>query len=86
MAADSLKLFGEKYNWFVGTKSLEFSFDASCCTDMSVFTFQPKHPSGSGLSTMKGFGLYHEPLIDSAFHADLAAKTFSAVTKMKKGN
>ena len=85
VAADSLKMYGERFNWFVGTKDSDYSFDASCCADMNVITFHPKPPSGSGLRNMKGAGLYHEPLMDSAFYADLAAKTFSAVTKMKKG-
>ena len=85
MAADSLKMYGERYSWLVGTKDLDYSFDASCCGDMKVVTFHPKKPSGPGLRTMKGFGLYTEPLLESAFYADLAAKTLSAVAKMKKG-
>ena len=85
MTADSLKMYGERYSWYVGTKTSDYSFDASCCVDMNVITFHPKPPSGSGLRSMQGVGLYQEPLMDSAFYADLAAKTFSAVTKMKKG-
>ena len=53
---------------------------------MNVVTLQPQNPQGSALlGTMKGFGLYAEPLIDSAFYADLTAKTLAAVAKMKKG-
>ena len=85
MTADSLKMYGERYSWYVGTKASDYSFDASCCADMNVITFHPKPPTGSGLRNMKGAGLYHEPLMDSAFYADLAAKTLSAVAKMKKG-
>ena len=85
MTADSLKLYGDRYSWFVGTKNSDYSFDASCCSDMKVISFHPELPSGSELRIMKGSGLYQEPLLESAFYADLAAKTLAAVTKMKKG-
>ena len=85
MTADSLKMYGERYSWFAGTKSSDYSFDASCCSNMRVVTFQPQLPSGSQLRIMKGSGLYQEPLLESAFYADLTAKTLAAVGKMKKG-
>ena len=83
--ADSMKMYGERYSWFVGTKSSAASFDASCCTDMKVMMVHPKDPSGSQLRIMKGLGLTEEPLLESAFYADLAAKSLAAVTQMKKG-
>ena len=83
--ADSMKMYGERYSWFVGTKSSNASFDASCCTDMKVIMFHPKDPSGSQLRIMKGLGLTEEPLLESAFYADLAAKSIAAVTQMKIG-
>ena len=83
--ADSLKMYGERYSWFVGTKNSDYSFDATCCSDMKVITFQPQQPSGSELRIMKGSGLYQEPLLESAFYSDLAAKTLAAVAKLKKG-
>ena len=85
MTADSLKLYGERYSWFVGTMNPDYSFDASCCSDMKVITFQPQQPSGSELMIMRGSGLYQEPMFLSAFYADLAAKTLAAVAKLKKG-
>ena len=85
MTADSLKMFGERYSWHVGTKSTDYSFDASCCSDLKVVTFHPKMPSGSALRIMKGLGLYEEPMLEAAFYADLAGKALTAVTKMKKG-
>jgi ionotropic glutamate receptor len=84
MTADSLKLYGERYSWFVGTKNSDYSFDASCCSDMKVISFHPQLPSGSELRIMKGSGLYQEPMLESAFYADMAAKTLAAVAKMKK--
>ena len=85
MAADSLSIVGDRYNFFVGTKNTDYEFDASCCADIKVVSFQPKKPSGSQLRIMKGFGLYTEPLLESAFYADLTAKTLAGVAKMKKG-
>ena len=85
MTANTHKLYGERYSWFVGTKNSDFSFDASCCADMKVISFHPGQPSGSELRIMKGAGLYQEPLIESAFYADLTAKTLAAVAKMKTG-
>ena len=35
-AANALKLYGEQYAWFAGTKDEEASFDATCCNDMKV--------------------------------------------------
>ena len=52
---------------------------------MKVISFHPGQPSGSELRIMKGAGLYQEPLIESAFYADLTAKTLAAVAKMKTG-
>ena len=83
--ANSLKMYGERYSWFVGTKSSNASFDASCCTDMKVILVHPKDPSGSQLRIMKGLGLTEEPLLESAFYADLAVKSLAAVGQMKKG-
>ena len=83
--ADSLKMYGERYSWFVGTKTSNYSFNASCCADMKVLTFHPQPPSSSELRIMKESGLHQEPLLESAFYADLAAKTLAAVANMKKG-
>ena len=83
--AESMSLYGEQYSWYFGSKSTSASFDATCCSDMRVFFFYPREVSSGELRTMKGFGLYTEPLLESAFYADLAAKTLSAVAKMKKG-
>ena len=83
--ASAKHLAGERYSWFVGTMNPDYSFDASCCSDMKVITFQPQQPSGSELMIMRGSGLYQEPMFLSAFYADLAAKTLAAVAKLKKG-
>ena len=85
MNTDSLKMYGERYSWFVGTMNSDNSFSATCCADMKVITFQPTPPSSLELRIMKESGLHQEPLLESAFYADLAAKTFAAVTNMKKG-
>ena len=35
-AANELKMYGEKYAWFAGTKEAGAEFDPSCCDDMAV--------------------------------------------------
>ena len=52
---------------------------------MKVVTFHPQLPSDSELRIMKEYGLHQEPLVESAFYAGLAAKTFAAVARIKKG-
>ena len=52
---------------------------------MRVLFFNPEQASSEGLKTMKRLGLSEEPLLESAFYADLTAKSLSAVSKMKKG-
>ena len=86
MTANSLKMYGNRFSWFVGSMISDYEFDGSCCEDMRVVTFQPQLPSGPQLGIMKGFGLHQEPLLESAFYADLTAKTLVAVGKMKKGD
>ena len=83
--AEGKSLVGEKYTWFLGTKSDQPSFDATCCSDMRVLFFNPEQASSDGLRKMKRLGLSEEPLLESAFYADLTAKSLSAVSKMKKG-
>ena len=83
--AEGLGLIGERYSWFLGTKSTSVSFDATCCSDMRVLLFNPIESSKGVLRKMKGFGLSQEPLLETAFYADLTAKSLAAVTKMKKG-
>ena len=78
-------MYGERYSWFVGTMNSDNSISATCCSDMNVITFQPTPPSSSELRIMKESGLHQEPLLESAFYADLAAKTLAVVAKMKKG-
>ena len=51
--ADSLKLYGARYSWFVGTKTSDYSLDVSCCADMKVLTFHPQQPTSSQLAVMK---------------------------------
>ena len=85
MTASSKNIAGDRFTWIVGTKDPDYEFDPSSCSDNKVVTFQPSNPRGEQLRIMKGFGLYTEPLFESAFYADLAAKTLAAVTKMKKG-
>ena len=85
MEASSKNLAGNRYSWFVGTMNSNYEFDATCCTDMKVLTFQPTNPGSNQMMIMRGSGLYQEPLFLSAFYADLAAKTLAAVAKLKKG-
>ena len=83
--AEGMGLIGERYSWYLGTKSTSASFDATCCSDMRVLLFNPIESSKGVLRKMKGFGLSQEPLLETAFYADLTAKSLAAVTKMKKG-
>ena len=83
--AEGMGLIGERYSWYLGTKSTSASFDATCCSDTRVLLFNPVEVSKGLLRKMKGFGLSQEPLLETAFYADLTAKSLAAVTKMKKG-
>ena len=83
--AEGMHLLGEKYSFFLGSKSTRASFDASCCSDMRVLFFNPLDASKGLLRRMKGFGMFQEPLLETAFYADLTSKSLAAVDKMKKG-
>ena len=83
--AEEIGLIGQKYSWYLGTKSTSAQFDATCCSDMRVLLFNPIEAPMGMLRKMKGFGLSQEPLLETAFYADLAAKSLAAVSKMKKG-
>ena len=64
---------------------MDDSLDATCCTDMKIIFFYPKKSDSGQMDMMRGHGLTVEPLIESAFYADLTSKAVSAVSQMKEG-
>jgi len=85
-AANELKMYGEKYAWFAGTKEAGAEFDPSCCDDMAVAFFSPIIPSSAQMRSYRSmYGLTATPEIDAGFYFDLAVKSLTAVHNMKSG-
>jgi len=86
MVANELKMYGEKYAWFAGTKESGAEFDASCCDEMAVAFFSPMLPSSAQIRSYKSmYGLTAKPEIDAGFYFDLAVRSLTAVHNMKAG-
>jgi len=82
--ANELKMYGEQYAWFAGTKEDDVEFDASCCTDMKVIYFKPEMESGGLTNDLKSlYGVVVSPIMEAAFYVDLGARAISAVESMK---
>ena len=58
--AEGMGLIGERYSWYLGTKSTSASFDATCCSDMRVLLFNPVEVSKGLMSQNKSFYLLHK--------------------------
>jgi len=85
-AANELKMYGEKYAWFAGTKETGAEFDSSCCDEMAVAFFSPIMPSSAQIRSYKSmYGLTATPEIDAGFYFDLAVRSLTAVHNMKTG-
>jgi len=85
-AASELKMYGEKYAWFAGTKESGAEFDASCCDEMAVAFFSPILPSSAQIRSYKTmYGLTATPEIDAGFYFDLTVRSLTAVHNMKSG-
>jgi len=85
-AATALKMYGEKYAWFAGTKDSEVEFDQSCCEKMKVAFFSAAPmPSNSLRSYKNSYGLTGQPAIDAGFYFDLAVRGVHGINQVKAG-
>jgi len=83
-AANQLRMYGEQFAWFAGTKDENAEFDATCCNDMSIVYFKPKTPASGGYQQLSNkYGVAMTPHIEAAFYTDLILKTLDGVNNMK---